>query len=90
MTGLHVSARTNVSMAQIPMIRATITGTKSVVKRKEAWRNRLLWLAMVVDSRMFQPICPGFETRFRNPIFNALSRLTILGSPHRIMVATLS
>ena len=50
MTGLHVSARTNVSMAQIPMIRATITGTKSVVKRKEAWRNRLLWLAMVVDS----------------------------------------
>ena len=67
MTGLHVSARTNVSMAQLPMIRATITGTKSVVKRKEAWRNRLLWLAMVVDSRMFQPICPGFETRFSMP-----------------------
>ena len=67
MTGLHVSAGTNVSMAQIPMIRATITGTKSVVKRKEAWRNRLLWLAMVVDSRMFQPICPGFETRFSMP-----------------------
>ena len=67
MTGLHVSAGTNVSMAQIPMIRATITGTKSVVKRKEAWRNRLLWLAMVVDSRMFQPICPGFETRFSIP-----------------------
>jgi len=67
MTGLHVSAKTNVSMAQIPMIRATITGTKSVVKRKEAWRNRLLWLAMVVDSRMFQPICPGFETRFSIP-----------------------
>ena len=67
MTGLHVSARTNVSMAPIPMVWIMITGTKSVVKRKEAWRNRLLWLAMVVDSRMFQPICPGFETRFSMP-----------------------
>lgn len=67
MTGLHVSARTNVSMAPIPMVWAMITGTKSVVKRREAWRNRLLWLAKVVDSRMFQPICPGFETRFSMP-----------------------
>ena len=42
MTGLHVSARTNVSMAPIPMVWVMITGTKSVVKRREAWRNRLL------------------------------------------------